>query len=243
MKLKILYGYNSFISSKVRFNNTNILFENMIKDKYVLKQLFYKSNNEIIELNCINEKDFLQYTRANLINNERFLIVLHEINDENINILNDIYKLKKNLIIVVGEVKIDISKYNFKSVNLFPQIALKNIESIDIESVLFMITLFNEKEINDDIKVKRTMLIGRKRGTNAIGEIVLEVLRNFKEFQYSSNINMYLYSNKSFNVNEITYIEDPLKEYMMKDCKLNIKQIENSRLNDEIIFSILGEQK
>lgn len=233
MSLKVLYCGSNAIMPKSDFDCINLV--DAIKDKCVSMQKFYKVNNEIIDINYVNEENFFNFISKNnyLNSNNKILIVFNDLNSNNIEILNNILNTKNNITVVYGKCTVDMHSFRFKNINLMPQLLLKGIE---IESKLFTFML-----IKNIVPVKKIILTGKQKGENAIGNIVLQILKDFTYFQHSEELELYLYVNKKLNIQEIAYIEDPLREYLMNNVIFKIHQIENKDLDDKIIFSLLGK--
>lgn len=220
-------------------NNSNLKNEILDKKCYRIgndKIEIIKLNSEI---NNIHSFEFINY------NEDRVLLVLNEINEDNIIKLNELFKNKNVIILAIRKkLSLDIYKLNLEIISKL--IILKQSDfnnKIDVESILLpLLNSYDKNKFIDNAK-ERYLILGCEYGENALGKIVLNVLKSCNDIHRYENLDLNLCSNKEFNLQELTYIEDPLIEYMEEDAKLIIKQITNNDRDDKVYFSMLINYK
>ena len=72
------------------------------------------------------------------------------------------------------------------------------------------------------------------------------MLKNlFQSFKYIENYKeyiMYIYTNKELGMQDIAYLEDLMKEYLYEANKIEIKQLKDSEVKNNIVYSILASK-
>jgi hypothetical protein len=212
----------------------------------ILNRKCYKIGNDRIEIIKLNSEinniasfEFINY------NEGRVLLVLSEINDDNILKLNELFKNKNVIILAIRKkISLDIYKLNLEIISkliILKQSYFNN--KIDVEFILLpLLNNYDKNKLIGNAK-ERYLILGWEDGENALGKIVLNVLKSCNDIHRYENLALNLYPNKEFDLQELTYIEDPLREYMEEDAKLIIKQITNNNMDGKVYFSMLINYK
>ena len=85
-------------------------------------------------------------------------------------------------------------------------------------------------------KQKNTILLD---SSESIGKIVLSILEQFNYIENSKEYNLYLYSKEEVGIQELTYLEDPIKEYIYNDAILRVNTVVNGNINDKNYFLVV----
>ena len=85
-------------------------------------------------------------------------------------------------------------------------------------------------------KQKNTILID---SNESIGKIVLSILDQFNYIENSKEFDLYLYSKEQVGIKELTYLEDPIKEYIHNDAILRVNTVINENINDKNYFLVV----
>ncbi|HHD2753357.1 TPA: hypothetical protein ACOTG0_002167 [Clostridium perfringens] len=88
---------------------------------------------------------------------------------------------------------------------------------------------------------KCKLTLGKGKGENFSGDIILKILSGFSKIQGDNLFKLILMSNNYINLNEISLIEDALKDYIPLSSKLIIKQLTNEFLNNEVRFLLFSK--
>ena len=88
---------------------------------------------------------------------------------------------------------------------------------------------------------KCKLILGKGKGENFSGDIILKILSDFSKIQRDNLFKLILMSNNYINLNEISLIEDALKDYIPLSSKLIIKQLTNEFLNNEVRFLLFSK--
>ena len=144
-----------------------------------------------------------------------------------------------NITVAIGEVNItnkNIKEEFNKLNNVIIINKLKKENTIDLKLLSLML---NNKEIICNLNLnKRNNIILIDSG-ESIGKIVLSVLEQFKYIQNSKEYNLYLYSKEEVGIQELTYLEDPIREYIYNDAILKVNTAVNDNINDKKYFLIV----
>lgn len=190
---------------------------------------FYRVKDNIIEVNYLSfneideERDFSRRFK-------NIFVILKSIDDCDIEKVKDVLA-HDNVIVGVRNNNAHINNkriITFKGIN----------ESINVEA---LIDMFSNKDILSKVKNNiSSMILGYESLANPVGNILNNVLKNFKYIDNYKDYIMYLYSNKEFNLQETAYLEDLLKEYSYGTGKIEINQINNDGIKDNVFYSILA---
>ncbi|MDU5493278.1 MAG: hypothetical protein E6094_10030 [Clostridium perfringens] len=85
------------------------------------------------------------------------------------------------------------------------------------------------------------LTLGKVKGEDFSGEVIMRILGEFSKIQRDNLFKLILMSKEGINLNEITLIEDALKEYISLDSKLIIKQLTKDFFNDEVRYILLSK--
>lgn len=192
---------------------------------------FYRVKDNIIEVNYLSfneideERDFSRRFKT-------IFVILKSIEDCSFEKLEDILAHDN---VIVG-VRSNSAHINNKRIITFKDIN----ERINVEA---LIDMFSNEDILSKVKNKNnisSMILGYESLTNPVGNILNNVLKNFKYIDNYKDYIMYLYSNKEFNLQETAYLEDLLKEYSYGTGKIEINQINDDGIKDNVFYSILA---
>ena len=216
MKIKIISLEDE---KSISFKNSSLGFE--IVDN---NSKYYKVEQDIVEISYLLEKD-VNIENYNLKNNsDIILIVAKSFEGKNIEIIKKI-KSKYNIIVAIGDVNLS-DKYTrdeFNKLNNVLIVAeLKKENKIDLKLLSLILKnkeIFNKSSIE---KQRSTILID---SNESIGKVVLSLLEQFNYIQNNKEYNLYLYSKDEIGLQELAYLEDPIREYIYDEATLKSKQV------------------
>lgn len=229
MKIKIISLEDE---KSISFKNSSLGFE--IVDN---NSKYYKVEQDIVEISYLLEKD-VNIENYNLKNNsDIILIVAKSFEGKNIEIIKKI-KSKYNIIVAIGDVNLS-DKYTrdeFNKLNNVLIVAeLKKENKIDLKLLSLILKnkeIFNKSSIE---KQKSTILID---SNESIGKVVLSLLEQFNYIQNNKEYNLYLYSKDEIGLQELAYLEDPIREYIYDEATLKIDTFTNEDITDKNYFVV-----
>ena len=229
MKIKIISLEDE---KSISFKNSSLGFE--IVDN---NSKYYKVEQDIVEISYLLEKD-VNIENYNLKNNsDIILIVAKSFEGKNIEIIKKI-KSKYNIIVAIGDVNLS-DKYTrdeFNKLNNVLIVAeLKKENKIDFKLLSLILKnkeIFNKSSIE---KQRSTILID---SNESIGKVVLSLLEQFNYIQNNKEYNLYLYSKDEIGLQELAYLEDPIREYIYDEATLKIDTFTNEDITDKNYFVV-----
>ena len=229
MKIKIISLEDE---KSISFKNSSLGFE--IVDNNIK---YYKVEQDIVEISYLLEKD-VNIENYNLKNNsDIILIVAKSFEGKNIEIIKKI-KSKYNIIVAIGDVNLS-DKYTrdeFNKLNNVLIVAeLKKENKIDLKLLSLILKnkeIFNKSSIE---KQRSTILID---SNESIGKVVLSLLEQFNYIQNNKEYNLYLYSKDEIGLQELAYLEDPIREYIYDEATLKIDTFTNEDITDKNYFVV-----
>ena len=234
MKIKII----SLEDEKaIRFDNISSKLEVLDNNNFKNKVKYYKVEKNIVEVYYLTEKEDINNYNLNS-NSDRILVLVKSLNEKNIEIIKKI-ESNYNIIVAIGEVNIlnEKIKEEFNKLNNVIIInKLKKENTIDLKLLVIML---KNKEILYSLnlnKQKNTILLD---SSESIGKIVLSILEQFNYIENSKAYNLYLYSKEEVGIQELTYLEDPIKEYIYNDAILRVNTVVNENINDKNYFLVV----
>ncbi|MBE6049964.1 MAG: hypothetical protein E7214_04685 [Clostridium sp.] len=143
---------------------------------------------------------------------------------------------EEDVIIIPIEDKLDetFSEFKGKVYNLY------NVEDDFVFKVDDIIILLSALEKVKNRKILCNM-IGIGCGEFPISSIVIQILKRINLIENSRKCSLKLLVGKELNIDEISYLEDPLKEYLGEGLELLITQEINNKIKGKIYFSLIGE--
>ena len=229
MKIKIISLEDE---KSISFKNSSLGFE--IVDN---NSKYYKVEQDIVEISYLLEKD-VNIENYNLKNNsDIILIVAKSFEGKIIEIIKKI-KSKYNIIVAIGDVNLS-DKYTrdeFNKLNNVLIVAeLKKENKIDLKLLSLILKnkeIFNKSSIE---KQRSTILID---SNESIGKVVLSLLEQFNYIQNNKEYNLYLYSKDEIGLQELAYLEDPIREYIYDEATLKIDTFTNEDITDKNYFVV-----
>lgn len=85
------------------------------------------------------------------------------------------------------------------------------------------------------------LTLGKVKGEDFSGEVIMRILGEFSKIQRDNLFKLILMSREGVNLNEISLIEDALKEYISLDSKLIIKQLTKDFFDDEVRYILFSK--
>lgn len=85
------------------------------------------------------------------------------------------------------------------------------------------------------------LTLGKVKGKDFSGEVIMRILGEFSKIQRDNLFKLILMSREGMNLNEISLIEDALKEYISLDSKLIIKQLTKDFFDDEVRYILFSK--
>lgn len=241
--------------------NTYIAIKKEKYIKYYRKHIFFYENSiiELINLNGMYEnKDFIDINK-NIQDNSIVFLVVKILDQEEFSkalFITDYLLKRKNKLINIIYTNEEYSNL-LKKENKFNDIVCfieknKSLEKqsqqyINSLSTKFILTTLingiNKKEefykyLNK--KYKLTFFSLKVKDKNSIGEAVLYVLNNYKDFQYCDEFIIGVFNNDNVSIDEISYFLDPLEEYMKLKAKITLKDIKEQKLDCYLFINFIG---
>lgn len=178
----------------------------------------------------------------------------------------DLFKTNKNVLVDIfnKEIKSNDNCIMFKDSdnvleeNLEQYIFLSNIKCKDIVINKNIIKVENSidktiiskeiaefyinKLINENSFSKGRIYISEKSPVKKCGFVVYDILSEYKELYSQKEIILNIISGEKLYLDTLSYITDPILEYINEDAKIKVKNIISKELNEDFIVSILGVQ-
>ena len=231
MKIKIICLEDE---KNVKFDNILSKFEIVGNNGFKKRANYYNIEKSKVEVYYLMEKEDLN--KYNLNNNSDMILVLAKsLNEKNIERVKKI-RNDYNIIVITGEVNIlnKNVKAEFNKLNNVVIInKLKKENAIDIN---LLVAMLKHKEIFLNLnKQKNTILID---SNESIGKIALSILEQFNYIENNKEYNLYLYSKDEVGIQELAYLEDPIKEYIYNDAIFRINTVINKNINNKSYFLV-----
>ncbi|WP_370832203.1 hypothetical protein [Clostridium sp.] len=231
MKIKIICLEDE---KNVKFDNILSKFEIVGNNGFKKRAKYYNIEKSKVEVYYLMEKEDLN--KYNLNNNSDMILVLAKsLNEKNIERVKKI-RNDYNIIVITGEVNIlnKNVKAEFNKLNNVVIInKLKKENAIDIN---LLVAMLKHKEIFLNLnKQKNTILID---SNESIGKIALSILEQFNYIENNKEYNLYLYSKDEVGIQELAYLEDPIKEYIYNDAIFRINTVINKNINNKSYFLV-----
>lgn len=231
MKIKIICLEDE---KNVKFDNILSKFEIVGNNGFKKRAKYYNIEKSKVEVYYLMEKEDLN--KYNLNNNSDMILVLAKsLNEKNIERVKKI-RNDYNIIVITGEVNIlnKNVKAEFNKLNNVVIInKLKKENTIDIN---LLVAMLKHKEIFLNLnKQKNTILID---SNESIGKIALSILEQFNYIENNKEYNLYLYSKEEVGIQELAYLEDPIKEYIYNDAIFRINTVINKNINNKSYFLV-----
>lgn len=234
MKIKIICLEEE---NKIKFDNNLSKFEMLDNKNFKIRAKYYNVEKNIVEVYYLIEES--EIDKCNLSrNSDKILVIVKSLNENNMKLIT---KLRSNydITVVIGEVNItnkNIKEEFNKLNNVIIINKLKKENTIDLKLLSLML---NDKEIICNLNLNKKNNIILINSDESIGKIVLSVLEQFKYIQNSKEYNLYLYSKEEVGIQELTYLEDPIREYIYNDAILKVNTAVNDNINDKKYFLIV----
>ncbi|MDO5793643.1 hypothetical protein [Clostridium cuniculi] len=232
MKIKIICLEDE---KNIKFNNISSKFEILGDNSFKKRAKYYNIEKNTVEVYYLMEKEE-GINKYNLNSNSDMILVLAKsLNHKNIERIKKI-RSNYNIIVAVGEVNIsnkDIKEEFNKLNNVIIINKLKKENTIDLNLLVIMIS--NKEMFFNLNKQKNTILID---SDESIGKIVLSILEQFNYIENNREYNLYLYSKEEVGVQELAYLEDPIKEYIYNDAILRVNTVIDKNLKDKSYFLV-----
>ena len=236
MKNKLICGdkYDNIVQNNLKYSMEYITSYNAKKNKCTKK--YYKLGKNKIEVIMINmEEDNISQIDFN--NEDKELLILNEINDNNIQIIS---KLSKNRELIVLALKNNLSNKNNLNSDVLKKVIILNVEKSKININLILDFILENDFIENN---KEQYLILGCEEENPLGNIPINILKKCKDIYKYKKLTINLYLSKEYNLQELSYIKDPITEYMDNDSNLIIKQIRKKDIDNKVHFTVLIEYK
>ncbi|MBD7912177.1 MULTISPECIES: M3 family metallopeptidase [Clostridium] len=202
-----------------------------------VRKIYHKIHDNKFEILFINEKNRKHI--KNYKNTNEFLIILvDKLNSETFSFIKDINN-SNNVMIFVGENE-KYEDYKFENIAYFKQLSDK--EDLQLMPLLFMLTEYCAKSRLREELYGASIIVGYGNGENPTSDIILKILKRFSSIQTHKIHCLNLLSGKKLNIEEISYVEDPLKEYLDYKSRLIIKQLTNKDFKEKIFFSFISKR-
>ena len=225
MKIKIICLEEE---NKIKFDNNLSKFEMLDNKNFKIRAKYYNVEKSIVEVYYLIEESEIDKCNLNK-NSDKILVLVKSLNENNMKLIAKL-RSSYNITVAIGEV--NITNKNIKEE--FNKLKKEN--TIDLKLLSLML---NDKEIICNLNLNKKNNIILINSDESIGKIVLSVLEQFKYIQNSKEYNLYLYSKEEVGIQELTYLEDPIREYIYNDAILKVNTAVNDNINDKKYFLIV----
>lgn len=232
--IKIIYygiGGSTIVKSVDKLKKLNFKRKINLKDSVISFYYTFKINFSTYNLN------FIDIARTN--NDSIFDILETEIDEyDNIIILGDdnnsfIKNINKNLSYKnIKFINIIINKETIKRSNI------TNKKIISKEIIEFYIN----KLINRDETFEGRVYVSKETPIEKCGFGAYNVLSECKELYSQKELVLNIISGEKLYLDTLSYITDPILEYINENAKVKVKNIVSEELNENFIVNILGVQ-
>lgn len=210
-------------------NNLNRVEESIVYNKQIRNNKYYRIGDKNIQISIRQKDDLLTYKAKA----KRTVILVKKINETNEELLLNF--IDNNRIEVLTE-DYNCSEKKLKYVNILRDI--ENSLIIDFEVLLFFLAINDIFKSIPWNKGENTIIIGKAKEENIVAKVVMSTLKEIKHIDNSEMIELDLYGDYELSLKELTYIEDPLKEYLNYN-KLRIIQRKSTHTNNYIYFMLI----
>lgn len=228
------------LKDKINLSDISSVFKDMSNENEEMYFLKFEDKSLKIIMSNGNNEDFEQKC-LNLEHDKNLIIMIKELNFTNIDLIKKLL-LVKSCNVIVGKNNIDNEEIN-KSIIIAPQLYYEE-KGFDFKAFLLTLNRFYENDkLNLDEVINKNIIVGSKDNDDNIGEIPLFLLKkfNYMNIENYRELNLYMFIRKEFNYLDLTYIEDPLQEYLPYGCMLNITQTIMDKFNKKIYFSLIAK--
>ena len=235
MKIKIICLEDE---KNINFDNISSKFEILGNSGFKKRAKYYNIEKNIVEVYYLTKKEDIN--KYNLNNNSDIILILTKaLNEKNIEIIKKV-RNDYNIIVTTGEVNIlnKNVKEEFNKLNNVVIInKLKKESTIDLNLLVAM--LKQQKIFLNLNNKKNTILID---SNESIGKIALSILEQFNYIENSKEYNLYLYSKDEVGIQELAYLEDPIKEYIYNDAIFRINTVINKNIKNKSYFLVATDK-
>lgn len=232
--IKILYygiGETTVVKNIDKFKVLNLNKKVNLKDNIIS---FY----DTIKIN-INRYNLMFINVARTNNDAIFDIFKAEIKDhDNIIIIGDDKK---------GFIK-DINKYlsykNIKFINIIINEETVKRSNLTDKKIISkeMIEFYISRILNRNETFEGRVYVSKKTSIKTCGFGVYNVLSECKELYSQKEVVLNVISGEKLYLDTLSYITDPILEYINENAKVKVKNIVSKELNENFIVNILGVQ-
>lgn len=220
---------------------TKSFINKCLNDQFSFRSLF-NFNKCVKEKETINIIFFDLLSRENDIHKENMQLFLNKLNE----LFKGIYSEKVLIIFNEEEVLNKIIEINPKveEISLFLNgydVDLKELIHSLTEFILMKNDLYEKWFLYRKDLVKYKLTLGKGKGENFSGDIIMRILNCFSKIQRDNLFKLILIGNDYINLNEISLIEDALKDYIPLSSKLIIKQLTNDFWGNDVRFLLLSK--
>ena len=231
MKIKIICLEDE---KNVKFDNILSKFEIVGNNGFKKRAKYYNIEKSKVEVYYLMEKEDLN--KYNLNNNSDMILVLAKsLNEKNIERVKKI-RNDYNIIVITGEVNILNKNVKAEFNKLNNEVIINKLKKENAIDINLLVAMLKHKEIFLNLnKQKNTILID---SNESIGKIALSILEQFNYIENNKEYNLYLYSKDEVGIQELAYLEDPIKEYIYNDAIFRINTVINKNINNKSYFLV-----
>lgn len=239
MGYKLIYGdiedkivFNSYIQELSYLDSRNLECGNKIKRYYKLGS----NKIEMVKFDLLNDN----INSLVLNNKDKNILIVEDVNEKNIFIIEELCKNNNVIALSIKNSTKDI-KNTLSIEALNNLIFIKNNDfknaKLDLDSILMYILDCKSGLVNTT--KEKYLISDYEEGIDSLGKVALKILKSCADIYDYQKLDINLYCNKEFNLEELINIEDVIKEYMNENATLIIRQITNDYIKDKIHFSVL----
>lgn len=218
----------------------NVKINKLMKIENGGYETYYKKyEDDMIEIICNINFNKIEISRLFNSNISKDIYVFKEINDNNIDMIQNLYS--NNVTLTAGTVNLNKDSINYDcefldDVIYFPQL-LDEEDTIDIELFIFAI---KNRFIGENHK-PMYIIAGKEEEKKAAGRIPIFILKRFEQIQKLNDFYLKLYNENEMNIAEISYVEDCIREYIEEGSFFKINQIRNSYDEENTYFLLVAQ--
>lgn len=207
------------------------------------EEIYYlRMEKKRVEVIVSNSNDFEEGYISKKNNNKLSVIIVDEITMDNLKMIKESIECNNSLV-MCGKISLDNNEevLNLRKIVKVPQLYYDTDEIDIMEIILITCSIYVDEEFSIDEISGSQIIFGSKDLDSPLGEVPLYILKKFNYLKSLIDLNLTLYIREEMSIENLTYIEDPLREYIEYDSVLKIKQNINKEIREKIYFSLIAK--
>ncbi len=199
------------------------------------RHTYYKMKDELVELIFIQQiadaKPFIVTSPR-----EMLFLILDEITDAHLPLL----QLARQAQAIILSANVNVSEDIKVSQNalLTSIIQFTLVSDFNIQMFLMLVSYY--VLVDEPIQSYNKLLIGYEKTNEPVGKIVMQILNSFQALQSCQSFELSLLTQTKLNLADLSYIEDPIYEYIPSTYALKIKNYTTQLRNNMTYYFMAG---